>query len=93
MVPVVTALSARYPACRVELTLGDETIDLTSGGMDVAQRRRCWRPSAPARRCCRAFWCGTSWPGDGSSRSCPSGSCPPAASTQSTRPRGLGRPR
>ncbi|WP_245319629.1 substrate binding domain-containing protein [Mesorhizobium temperatum] len=37
-VPVVTAFSARYPACRVELTLGDETIDLASGGMDVAIR-------------------------------------------------------
>ena len=38
VVPVVAAFSARYPACRVELTLGDETIDLASGGMDVAIR-------------------------------------------------------
>jgi DNA-binding transcriptional LysR family regulator len=38
VVPVVTAFSARYPACRVELTLGDETIDLASGGTDVAIR-------------------------------------------------------
>ncbi|RWK63433.1 LysR family transcriptional regulator [Mesorhizobium sp.] len=38
VVPVIAAFSARYPACRVELTLGDETIDLASGGMDVAIR-------------------------------------------------------
>jgi DNA-binding transcriptional LysR family regulator len=38
VVPVVAAFSARYAACRVELTLGDETIDLASGGMDVAIR-------------------------------------------------------
>ncbi|WP_287077413.1 LysR substrate-binding domain-containing protein, partial [Mesorhizobium sp.] len=38
VVPVVAAFSARYPACRVELTLGDDTIDLASGGMDVALR-------------------------------------------------------
>lgn len=38
VVPVVAAFCARYPACRVELTLGDETIDLASGGMDVAIR-------------------------------------------------------
>ncbi|RWP17092.1 LysR family transcriptional regulator [Mesorhizobium sp.] len=38
VVPVVAAFSTRYPACRVELTLGDETIDLASGGMDVAIR-------------------------------------------------------
>lgn len=173
VVPVVAAFSTRYPACRVELTLGDETIDLASGGMDVAirvgwladsslqarrigifrqfmvcgaefagrfragepkglaglpfvptwrcanrcsgnfrvattskpcacrqrspstRRRRCWRPSAPvpACRCCRIFWCGMSWPQGGSSTSCPNGGCPPEASTQSTPPRGSGRPR
>ena len=38
VVPVVTAFSARYPACRVELALGDEMIDLVSGRMDVAIR-------------------------------------------------------
>ncbi|TIS59314.1 LysR family transcriptional regulator [Mesorhizobium sp.] len=38
VVQVVTAFSARYPACRVELTLGDESIDLVSGRMDVAIR-------------------------------------------------------
>ena len=174
VVPVVAAFSARYPACRVELTLGDETIDLASGGMDVAirvgwladsslqarrigtfrqfmvcgaefagrfkagepqdlaglpfvanmalrepllwqfsrgdeheqtcacrqrspstRRRQCWRPSAPAPacRCCRIFWCGMSWPQGSSSTSCPSGGCPPEASTQSTPPHVFGRPR
>ncbi|RWO25704.1 MAG: LysR family transcriptional regulator [Mesorhizobium sp.] len=38
VVPVVAAFSTRYAACRVELTLGDDTIDLASGGMDVAIR-------------------------------------------------------
>lgn len=38
VVPVVTAFRARYPACRVELTLGDKTVDLVSGRMDLAIR-------------------------------------------------------
>src|SRR5688572_20709742 len=38
VVPVVTAFTARYPACRVELTLSDQTIDLVSGGIDLAIR-------------------------------------------------------
>ena len=38
VVPVVTAFSVRYPACRVELTLSDQTMDLVSGRMDIAIR-------------------------------------------------------
>jgi DNA-binding transcriptional LysR family regulator len=38
IVPVITAFCARYPACRVELTMSDQTIDLMSGRMDVAIR-------------------------------------------------------
>lgn len=38
VVPVVTAFGERYPACRVELALGDEMIDLVSSRMDVAIR-------------------------------------------------------
>jgi DNA-binding transcriptional LysR family regulator len=38
VVPVVTAFSVRYPACRVELTLSDQTVDLVSGRMDMAIR-------------------------------------------------------
>lgn len=38
IVPVVTAFTARYPACRVELTLSDQMIDLVSGRMDMAVR-------------------------------------------------------
>jgi DNA-binding transcriptional LysR family regulator len=38
IVPVVTAFAARYPACRVEQTLGDQTMDLTSGKIDMAIR-------------------------------------------------------
>ena len=37
-VPVVTAFRARYPACRVALTLSDQTTDLVSGQMDLAIR-------------------------------------------------------
>lgn len=36
--PVVAAFAARYPACRVEQTLSDHTIDLTSGKIDMAVR-------------------------------------------------------
>jgi DNA-binding transcriptional LysR family regulator len=38
VVPVVTAFTAQYPACRVELTLSDETLDLVSGKIDMAIR-------------------------------------------------------
>jgi DNA-binding transcriptional LysR family regulator len=38
IVPVITAFCARYPACQVELTMSDQTIDLISGRMDVAIR-------------------------------------------------------
>ena len=38
VVPVVTAFTARYPTCRVELTLSDETVDLVSGRIDMAIR-------------------------------------------------------
>jgi DNA-binding transcriptional LysR family regulator len=38
IVPVVTAFTARYPACRVELTLGDATQDLADGRIDLAIR-------------------------------------------------------
>ncbi|WP_245463018.1 LysR substrate-binding domain-containing protein [Mesorhizobium sp. M7D.F.Ca.US.005.01.1.1] len=36
--PVVAAFAARYPTCRVEQTLSDHTIDLTSGKIDMAVR-------------------------------------------------------
>src|SRR4051794_27412314 len=35
---VVTAYAARYPNCRVELTLEDQTVDLASGQVDMAIR-------------------------------------------------------
>ncbi|CAN5471700.1 LysR family transcriptional regulator [soil metagenome] len=38
VIPVVAAFAARYPACRVEQTLSDQTLDLTSGKMDMAIR-------------------------------------------------------
>ena len=38
VVAVLTAFTARYPACRVELTLSDETVDLVSGRIDMAIR-------------------------------------------------------
>jgi DNA-binding transcriptional LysR family regulator len=38
IVPVLTAFCARYPACQVELTMSDQTIDLVSGRMDMAIR-------------------------------------------------------
>lgn len=36
--PVAAAFTTRHPACRVELTLGDETVDLVSGRIDMAIR-------------------------------------------------------
>jgi DNA-binding transcriptional LysR family regulator len=36
--PVITNFKARYAACRVELTLGDEEVDLVSGSIDMAIR-------------------------------------------------------
>ena len=36
--PVATVFAARFPACRVELTLGDETVDLAAGKFDMAIR-------------------------------------------------------
>lgn len=38
VVPVVSAYVARYPACQVELKLGDANIDLASGAADIAIR-------------------------------------------------------
>ncbi|MGM4990809.1 LysR family transcriptional regulator [Tardiphaga sp. 841_E9_N1_2] len=38
VVPVVTAFTKRYPGCRVEQTLSDQTMDLTSGKIDMAIR-------------------------------------------------------
>lgn len=38
IVPVVTAFTARYLGCRVELTLGDATQDLADGRIDLAIR-------------------------------------------------------
>ncbi len=38
VVAVVTAYAARYPNCRVELTLEDQTVDLASGQIDMAIR-------------------------------------------------------
>ena len=36
--PVVAAFAARYPACQVEQTLSDQTMDLISGQIDMAIR-------------------------------------------------------
>lgn len=36
--PLASAFTARYPACRVELTLSDDTLDLVSGRIDLAIR-------------------------------------------------------
>ena len=38
IVPVAAAFTARYPACKVELTLSDKTIDLVADNMDLAIR-------------------------------------------------------
>jgi DNA-binding transcriptional LysR family regulator len=38
VIPAITAFVARYPACRVEQTLGDQTMDLSSGQVDLAIR-------------------------------------------------------
>ncbi|MGY2935343.1 DNA-binding transcriptional LysR family regulator [Bradyrhizobium sp. GM6.1] len=38
VIAVVTAYAARYPHCRVELTLEDQTVDLASGHIDMAIR-------------------------------------------------------
>ncbi len=38
VVPAITAFTTRFPACRVELTLRDETVDLVSGEVDLAIR-------------------------------------------------------
>lgn len=38
VVPVVTAFTARYPDCQVELTLGDALLDLANGRIDMAIR-------------------------------------------------------
>lgn len=38
VVPIVTAFTGRYPGCRVEQTLSDQTMDLTSGKIDMAIR-------------------------------------------------------
>ncbi|CAN5144687.1 LysR family transcriptional regulator [soil metagenome] len=38
VIPVIAAFVARYPACRVEQTLGDQTVDLASGMIDMAIR-------------------------------------------------------
>lgn len=38
LVPIVTDFVARYPDCRVELELADQTVDLLSGRLDLAIR-------------------------------------------------------
>ena len=38
VVPVVTAFTAQFPECRVELLLGDQTLDLVSDQIDMAIR-------------------------------------------------------
>lgn len=38
IVPVVTAFTGRFPQCRVELLLGDQTVDLSLGQIDMAIR-------------------------------------------------------
>jgi DNA-binding transcriptional LysR family regulator len=38
VVPLVTAFTARYPACKIELNLSDETLDLVAGNIDLAIR-------------------------------------------------------
>ena len=38
VVPVVTAFTAQFPACRAELILSDQTLDLGSGKLDLAVR-------------------------------------------------------
>src|SRR3954464_1755754 len=38
VVPVITAFTARYPACRVEQTLSDQTMDLAAADIDMAIR-------------------------------------------------------
>ncbi|MES2434041.1 MAG: LysR family transcriptional regulator [Pseudomonadota bacterium] len=38
IVPVVTAFTERFPTCRVELLLGDQTVDLGLGQIDMAIR-------------------------------------------------------
>jgi DNA-binding transcriptional LysR family regulator len=38
VVPVLTSFTARYPACRAELMLSDQTLDLVSGKIDMAIR-------------------------------------------------------
>ncbi|MET3845645.1 DNA-binding transcriptional LysR family regulator [Bradyrhizobium sp. OAE829] len=38
VVPVITAFAARHPACQVQLTLSDETVDLVSARIDMAIR-------------------------------------------------------
>lgn len=38
VVPAVAAFTARYPACRVELMLADQALDLLSGEVDMAIR-------------------------------------------------------
>jgi len=38
IVPVATAFAARYPECKVELTLGDAMLDLADGRIDMAIR-------------------------------------------------------
>ncbi len=38
MIPVVTAYTARYPECHIELTLRDDTVDLITRDIDMAIR-------------------------------------------------------
>jgi DNA-binding transcriptional LysR family regulator len=38
VIPVITAFTARYPACRVEQTLSDQTMDLAAANIDMAIR-------------------------------------------------------
>jgi DNA-binding transcriptional LysR family regulator len=38
IVPLITKFTLRYPACKIELSLTDETLDLVSANMDLAIR-------------------------------------------------------
>lgn len=53
--PVISAFTARYANCRVELTLSDEKIDLVSGKFDMAIRVGWLMDSSAQARRIRAF--------------------------------------
>src|SRR3954454_978507 len=59
VVAVVTPYAARYPNCRVELTLEDQTVDLASGQIDWRSVSAGW--SIPACRRARSDRSGNVW--------------------------------